>query len=219
MYDAVDVADIPADAAAAAAYNDRSYQTTYPALCRRFPHLLATGRLVSIAGNKTTIARIYDLEQGNPMTPADVPGAVRRAIAAGVYRPGPYGSAQTLAACEAELLTAGLHPSEYVLWLALWDGLSVIPHRDAAKQERSTGRYDVSVCLPGFFPPQHAATPHGTVRVELVHDLAGGGWDHQDLPGNPTWGPDEEYDEVAVGVCRGGQHAGQWRTVPLQQAR
>ena len=221
MYDAVTVDKIPLNAQAAAAYNDMNYAASYPQLCARFPGLHKLGRLVPIAVLAGTLARIYDLEPGNPMVPADVPDAIKRSRAAGIYRPGVYAEAPLLAECDAACQAAGLNRSEYVLWLADWDGVADVTGFDAAKQFRNAGPYDLSVCLPSFFPPLAAPakpkTPTGTAHVLLSHDFDNETWSHQDLAGAVHWGEDELYDEVAVGVCRGGPHAGVWRLRDLQR--
>ncbi|MGD0386298.1 MAG: hypothetical protein ABSB73_09195 [Solirubrobacteraceae bacterium] len=158
LYDAIDVDAIPADAQAAASYCDLDYAAGWPALLARFPQLAEQGRLVSIAGLASTRARIYDVEPGNPMAPADVPDAIKASIAAGIYRPGAYAPVALMADIRAALDASGLTRDQYVLWLADWDGVAALDDWDAAKQYRNAGAYDVSVCLPDFFAPL-APTP------------------------------------------------------------
>lgn len=215
MYDSTDPACIPPDAQAAAAYNDLRFAASWPALIARFPKLHEQGRLVSIAALASTRARIYDLEPGNPMTVAQLPGAVKASIAAGIYRPGVYASEPLLSECRAALLASGLKPDQFCCWVAKWDGVSQVPPGDAAKQLRDAGPYDVSVCDPDFFPPVADPPAHGVAHLMLSHDLASGGWTEHPLPGAVHWGPEEKWDSVEVQVCRGGERKGQWRLAPL----
>jgi hypothetical protein len=211
MFDSTDPGCIPGDAQAAAAYNDLRYAASWPALIARFPGPYEAGRLVSIAALPSTRARIYDLEPGNPMSVAQLPGAVKASIAAGIYRPGVYASEPLLSQCRAALLASGLQPDEFCCWLADWDGVSEIPPGDAAKQIRNAGPYDISVCDPDFFPPPPVPGPHGVAHVLLSLDLASGRWSEHALPGAVHWGEQEQWDSVEVQLCRGGQRRGEWR--------
>ena len=90
MFDSIDVAQIPADAVAAAGYTSGNWPT-FPELVSRFPHAL----LLSIAVNAGEDAEALDIEAGDA-TPADVGGWYARQRAKGATRPCLYGSASTM---------------------------------------------------------------------------------------------------------------------------
>jgi len=189
FFDAIDVYSIPANTEAAATYCDLAYAASWGHLCARFPHLLAIGRLVSIAALPSTRARILDIEEGNPGTPDDIVEFVKDGLAHGIYRPGPYGNGPVIVECRARLVAAGLHPGQFSCWLADWDGNSAIPAGCAAKQIRDAGPYDIDYATADFFPALPApANARGVAKFSGEVDLLTGHWTIKGEPGDFTPG-------------------------------
>jgi hypothetical protein len=118
MYDAVDIENIPADAAVVAGYVGGDYPT-FEQLAHQFPH----ARRISIAVNASEEADELDVENGDA-TPADAPGWIRRQP---LIRPSIYASLDTMPAVTAALHDAGVDRSECLLRVADWTGTPHIP--------------------------------------------------------------------------------------------
>jgi hypothetical protein len=157
LYDGIntDAAIIARDFPAAqmvAGYLDGAYQWT-AAEWGLFPHAQHVGIVVSASANA---GDVLDVETGDA-TPAQCAGWIAMRKQAGLWRPTIYCS---LAVVPAVRVGTGAYrlAVDYDLWVADWDGTATIPYPSAAaKQERNTSSYDVSVVYddlwPRRFPP------------------------------------------------------------------
>ena len=154
MYDSTEPRSIPADAQAVAGYVGGRWPT-YPEMIRRFPHALH----LSIAVNSTEDADCLDIETGDA-TPAKAPAWFRRQKARGSGLIVFYANLSTMPAVVAAMNAAGIHRSEYLLWVAYYDNIANVPGSFDAKQyfDKALGRnLDVSLCDEDFFG--HTQTP------------------------------------------------------------
>lgn len=154
MYDAVDAAQVPADAQMVAGYLE-GHWPSYNALVARFPH----ARHVSIAiAAHYDAGLVLDVETGDA-TPAQAPGWVLMRRKAGVD-PTVYCNTSTWPSVRKafrEQLVAEPH-----WWVAQYDGDPTIPAGAVAKQYRDPGPYDVSSVVaywPGVDPAPVKPTP------------------------------------------------------------
>lgn len=109
MFDSVSVAEIPANAIAAAGYVGGSWPTFENGeLRKRCPH----ARLVSIAVSGSHEAEELDVEPGDA-SPNDAPTFVRREHGNGVERPALYAAVSEMVDVLNALDQAGIHPDEY----------------------------------------------------------------------------------------------------------
>jgi hypothetical protein len=146
MYDAVTVANIPADAHAIAGYTDGLYRNVQE-IRRRFG-----GRMVfTISVSSTGFGDCLDVENGDA-TPAQAAVWVRERLRAGQWRPCIYASRSNMPAVWAELQHAGVQRDQVRLWVADWTGEPHIPAGYDACQYHggTTVPYDISLCNPGF---------------------------------------------------------------------
>jgi hypothetical protein len=143
MYDAVNVAAIPADAAIVAGYVDGNYQTV-PALQARFPQ--ATIVEITVTGRPGV--RVCDCETGD-LTPAQAAAWATAEISAG-RRPTIYCNLSTWPAARTLLADRA---GQVDWWVAEYDGDPAIPAGAVAKQYQSTD-YDISSTVDGW-PAAH----------------------------------------------------------------
>lgn len=156
MYDSVTVGEIPSNAVAVAGYVN-GYYATMPKLATAFPH----AKQLSVAVNVGADARCLDVERGDA-TPDQAPAWVKRQHARGITQPVVYtflAQAQTLV---STLDAAGIHRSQYKLWIAHWTyqphictpkcGYGLRVNADATQwSNKALGRnLDASKCSPGF---------------------------------------------------------------------
>lgn len=154
MLDSVDVDQIPTDAEAAAGYVNGAF-ANYSQIVLRTPH----AHHLSISVRASGDAECLDVETGDA-TPSEAPAWVRRRLARGVHTPVIYANASTMPAVRAALNGAGLHRSDYSLWVADFDGIAVVPAGFDAKQyeeHKANPHADFSICLEEFFGAAHPA--------------------------------------------------------------
>lgn len=151
MYDSVNPQALPAGGDAYAGYVDGAFND-FARIRERFPK----AHLLSITVFASVDADCLDIETGDA-TPDQAPSWVRRQHARGLAEPCLYANASTMPSVIAALDRAGIHRSEYRLWVAKYDGIAVIPAGFDAKQyeERRAQDIDVSVCAEDFFGPAH----------------------------------------------------------------
>ena len=198
MRDAVNGDNPPASSEAVAGYVDGIGQGSWARLLQRFPALARLGRVVSIAVYTTSVARIIDVEAGNPTTPDEAAAWVVKMIAHGIYRPGVYAPLSLMPEVKAALARTGLRRDQYVLWLADWvgetAGIAYLRLGYDAVQFQDAGSVDVSVCLPEFFAPGKPPVkppaqrrPEGVASASISMDVASGRWEVTPEPGKVTW--------------------------------
>jgi hypothetical protein len=193
MFDAITVADIPADATMVAGYIDGHY-ANLPEMQARFPH--ATVVSVTVTGGD---ADVLDIENGDA-TPQDAPGWIDAH---------PHGSLycdeSTWPAVQAAFGSRPLPP----IWVAAYDGDPTVPAYAVAKQYASNSAYDtssVSAYWPGVDPvptppeetmPLTAADASLVVKTLLNTPI----WEDGDSPDTRTVGQLLEYmDEHNTGL-------------------
>lgn len=228
MYDAITAPQVPLNPAkmpklgtvAVASYCDGDFASGWSNCMARFPTLAAIGWVVSIATRITTIARVMDIEPGNPVHAAQAPGWVRNMLAHKVYLPTLYADEADMPGVKAAMNASGIPRSEYGLWVANPTG---VIHADAgyeATQSPFEGNFDVSDCVERFLPPLPAPKPaarkpnaQGLVRVEGTLHVPSGQWDWKPLSGDVTWGTEEKDWCCVVGV---GNTSGHWKHKPTK---
>lgn len=145
MYDGITPSTLPPDGDIYASYIN-GHWPNYFQLSTLFP-----GKLyVSITVDPTVPADVYDCEPGNG-TPADVPGWVTLARAAG-YTPTVYCNYSTWGAVQAACFS--ITPPMY--WIASYDGDPTLYPGTVAKQYASYPGYDISSVVdywPGIDKP------------------------------------------------------------------
>ncbi len=155
MYDAVDIDNIPAGAAAVAGYVGGSWPT-YEPLVKRFPH----AHHVSIAVNASEDAHVLDIEKGDA-TPDQAPEWVHRQHQRGLKRPGLYIQASNLQMLVDLLESHNVKRENIVLWSAHQNGTPHICGPQCgmgikvtadATQYVNTGAVDKSLVMPSFWP-------------------------------------------------------------------
>ena len=121
MYDAVDTAQIPADAQAVGGYVDGNWQT-FPSLGTSWPH----AQHLSIAVSAADDADCLDIETGDA-TPADAAGWYERQKARGISRPCLYANASTMdSGVIPAMKAAGIDRAAVRLWSAHFTGTAHI---------------------------------------------------------------------------------------------
>jgi hypothetical protein len=224
MYDATDAGLIPLDSAnmptpgtvAVASYCDADFATGWIDCIHKYPTLAALGWVVSIASRTSTIARVLDIEPGNPATPGQAPGWVKAMISHGVFLPTIYADESEMPSIMAALEASGLHRSQYGLWLANPTGkLHTVPGFEATQSEFDKA-FDVSDCLPSFLPAIPAEHPsaraHGIANFEGSFNLDTGVMTVKGTPGKVTWGTESMQWEQKVSL---GNTDGRWQASPL----
>lgn len=116
MYDAIDVALIPANAKYAAGYVNGLWPT-YSQLQKKFPK----ATLLSIAVNATANAQCLDVETGDA-TIADVYSWLNRQLELKVFRPVIYIQASSVDRLMLTMNANGFKRSQYRLWSAHYAG-------------------------------------------------------------------------------------------------
>jgi hypothetical protein len=166
MFDSIDLAQIPAEAAAAAGYINGSW-ATWPTLKERLPH----AHLLSITVSASADADCLDVEKGDA-TPGQATGWIKRQVARGVHRPVIYANASTMPGVLQALTASGISRSSVRLWSAHYDGPHIcgpascrypgVPACDGTQWTSSAlGRnLDESLLLDDFF-----ATPEPPVTI------------------------------------------------------
>lgn len=188
MYDSINVANLPADAAAYAGYTSGKWPT-WDALKARFA---GKAHLVSIAIDAAEHALCLDIEQGDA-TNAQAAGWVKAEHARNVARPIVYTSASNVGALVAELAAAGVKRDQVRVWSAHYTHTAHIcapapggcgfPAADATQwtdQAHGVGgtQIDESLVAADFFPqpPPEPITyaavrlSDGVTRLVISHD-------------------------------------------------
>ena len=149
MADSVTVSDLPAGMDAYAGYAGGLFANER-LVVKRFPNALHK----SVAVNASENADILDIEAGDA-TPAQFPAWCARQKARGVKLPGAYANASTMPQVIAQATAA--HITDYVRWVAHFDGVAELEGDAQAKQYADHGpngeHYDRSVFDPSFFGP------------------------------------------------------------------
>jgi hypothetical protein len=147
MYDAVNVAAIPADATMVAGYLDGArIPSTLPALRARFPH----AQIVTIAVTAQQDAQVLDVEQGDAR-PDQVPDWLKRQRLAG-HDPTVYCSTAMWPSVKAACAVVGVAVPHW--WRAHYNGVAALEMGEIAHQY-ANGAYDTSVVAdywPGVDP-------------------------------------------------------------------
>lgn len=123
MYDSVDVAQIPADAAAVAGYVDGEWPT-YNELVKKFHN----SQKLSIAVFASDNAECLDVEKGDA-TPDQAPAWVKRQLDRGVSRPAVYSDVSDMPEVLALLADAGIARGDVRVFTAHY---TYIEHRCTA---------------------------------------------------------------------------------------
>lgn len=159
MYDAVDVAAIPADAQIVAGYVDGNWPT-YAELVKAFP----SAQAVSITVKGAAGARVGDCETGD-LTPQTAAGWAKSELAAG-RRPTIYYARSNAAAVSAALQNQGVAIADVDFWVADWTGSEHLVAGSVATQwadpPSSGGNYDISETdgtWPALEPPAPEPVP------------------------------------------------------------
>lgn len=195
MYDATTasnvtrLAAVQAGTAAAAGYCDANFASVWIEMIHTLPVLSAKQWVCSIGTRAGTICRIFDVEPGNPLTPAEAAVEVKKMVVKGVYRPGVYTMGSLMPSVRSALKSSGLKRGQYTLWLAdptgvrptaQWlrdNDLDAMQYGWSSKGQAPAGT-DVSAVLPDFFPepkPKPAPKPtHDTgTAVAEIHYKTG----------------------------------------------
>jgi hypothetical protein len=175
MYDAVDVAAIPAGASIVAGYVDGNWPT-YDAVVAAFPD----AQHVSITVKGAPGARVADCETGD-LTPQLAAGWARSEIEAG-RRPTIYYARSNAPAVSAALAAVEVAVAELDFWVADWTGSAHLVAGSVATQwadpPSSGGNYDISetdgtwpgVSVPPAPEPAPVPAPSPTVVPEFQGD-------------------------------------------------
>lgn len=164
LYDAVNAANIPANAGYVAYYTDGRFANG-TAIKARFPHAIYLS--ITVFGG---IADCCDCEQGD-LTVAHAEAWVAQRLAAGAYRPCVYSN---LDRWQNQGLEAGLakYGNRIRRWVAHFDDIGQIPSGFDAKQYSTNPAVDVSVCLPNFFDPRPLPKPPAPPSPDTPYDQA-----------------------------------------------
>jgi hypothetical protein len=175
MYDAVDVAAIPAGAQIVAGYVDGNWPT-YTEVVKAFPN----AQTVSITVKGAPGARVADCESGD-LTPQSAAGWAKAEIAAG-RRPTIYYSRANAAAVSAALQNTGVAISEVDFWVADWTGSEHLVAGSVATQwadpPSSGGNYDISETVeswPTVPTPEPGPVPNPAPAPAPPYDEEPGG--------------------------------------------
>jgi hypothetical protein len=150
MYDTVTLDAVPNAPHAVACYRNGKYANETEAR-KRFPH----ARILPISVAGIIPCEAYDVETGD-YRPDQCAELYTVARANGLTRPCFYANLSTMPAIKQSLSHVVKDPKEVRLWVAIWDGTTVIPHGYDAKQftDRALGRnLDESICVDDFFTP------------------------------------------------------------------
>ena len=182
LYDAVDVAAIPANATIVGAYVDGAWPT---AKSPEIAAMRARGvTIVTISVNGSTLdADVIDIEPGNISIPAGVDWCAKN-LARG-KRPTIYASRSWIPQIQDALRAHGIAPSSVDYWVADWTGTPHLVPGSVATQyanpPTSGGNYDVSM-TNGSWPtsspaPAPAPSPDRTcpVNLRVLHSGMTGG--------------------------------------------
>lgn len=183
MYDAVtpgaviNVAAVKAGTAAVAGYCDANFAQDWITMVHDLPTLSKKQWILSIGTRNGTVCRLFDLEPGNPLDPAQLAANVVAMVKRGVYRPGGYADGNDMPAVREALGRTGLKRQQYTLLLAnptgvrptaaqlIAQGLDGIQYAWASKGQAPAGT-DVSCVLDDFFPPADPPKP----KPKPTHD-------------------------------------------------
>lgn len=161
MYDAVTLANIPAEATMIAPYVDGRYANIDEAR-RRFPHAELVP--ITVFGGHT-VADVVDCEKGDA-TPPQAAAWAKWRHDAGAH-PTIYCNTSTRPAVIAECHKLGLALGrDFEIWEAHYDGVSTIPTGDAAKQYLGDYHgYDKSSVVAYWRGVDPVAPPHPVAHV------------------------------------------------------
>jgi hypothetical protein len=181
MYDAVEVENIPNGPHAVAGYVNGNF-VTVPELRKRFPH----ARILEISVGGDVPAHCYDVERGDYHAD-ECARLFKIAKEAGIWRPCFYADLSTMPAVKASLAEVVTSQEEVRLWVAAWDGVSIVPHGYDAKQftDKALGRsLDESILRDDFFGPVKPAPRDQALRAVVTVDPDSNTWtvEHE----NPT---------------------------------
>ena len=159
MYDAVDVAAIPADAEIVAGYVDGNWPT-FDALVKAFPNARHVSITVGATGGAG--AMVADCETGD-FSPDGAAHWAKGEIDAG-RRPCVYYSRSNAAAVSAALSRAGVPTNAVDYWVADWTGAAHVVPGSVATQWASPatgsgGNFDISETVGTWPPPVHVPSP------------------------------------------------------------
>jgi hypothetical protein len=230
QYDATDAAKLAGvvkDSAANVAVASYTYWPGGWLSCvQAFPKLAAAQRVVSIAKDLGSVARIMDFEPGNPCctgagtledAKAIVAWMVSMRVAHGVYRPGCYADRTRMPLVQQAMIELAVTRDDYVLWIALLDGSETEGEQylaegfDAA-QITDEGAYDVSLAKPMVYPPLPPPAPAplkpperatGHAQAALGVNFKDGAWTiagSHVLTNRPRWGTEPVRWMAKVGV-------------------
>jgi hypothetical protein len=161
MFDAVDVAAIPADAEIVAGYVDGNWPT-FDALVKAFPN----AECVSITVTGKPGARVADCETGD-LTPQTAAGWAHSEIAAG-RRPCIYYARSNASTLTAALNASGVAIGDVDFWVADWTGQPHLIAGSVATQyadpTTSGGNYDLSETVAGW--PVASSSPPAPPQPE-----------------------------------------------------
>lgn len=172
MYDSVTLDKVPANPHAVACYVNGRYANEAEAR-KRFPH----ARILTISVEGQVPSQCYDIENGDYHT--DQAGELFKiAQHEGIWRPCFYADLSNMPAVRASLNEVIKARDEVRLWVAAYDGLSIIPAGYDAHQFTCTalGRnLDESICESTFFkatakPPTVEPAPDKTATVTVEYN-------------------------------------------------
>lgn len=192
MYDAVNLANIPADATAVAGYVNGRWPT-YAELAKRWPN----AKYVSIAVTAEADADCLDIERFDA-TPAQAPAWVRRQLARGVKKPIVYCAVSDAKTVLSVLTLSGIKRSQIRLWTAHYTkvahrcdkscGFGMPTVADATQfTDTALGRsLDESLCSVAFLDPEWLSARRRLLRAWVLAQRAKGAtwaW----LKSQPEW--------------------------------
>lgn len=173
MYDSVTVSTVPHDARAVAGYVDGRYRSFDPLVHLFYPRAHCIS--ITVLGGT---AEVLDVEPGD-VRPQHAAGWVKRMLALGHWRPCIYASLSTMPEVIANLNAAGLHRTQYRLWVADWTGVPHIPAGYDACQytDRAMGRnLDASLCADSFWktaPPAKKPVKPRKPHPKVIGSVSG----------------------------------------------
>lgn len=173
MYDSTEPNQVPNHPHAVAYYVDGHFGViTHEEARARWPH----ARLLPISTGSGVACECYDIERGDYKS-SDAPHLFEVATKDGLERPCFYANLSTMPAVIEALHTAGIPRDRIRLWVASWDGVSVIPGGYDAKQftDKALERnLDESICKDNFFAP--LVIPDKVLRANIAYDENTGRW-------------------------------------------
>ena len=189
MLDSITPGNLPPGADAYAGYADGRF-ANIAGIKGRFP----AARVLTIAVFASSDADAADCETGD-MTPAEVPGWVRRQLARGVHRPVVYSSVSQMPTVLAALTAAGITRAQVRLWSAHYGaGKHICGGMDGTQwtdQAPGTGGtlVDESVLLDDFFTTE---APMAITAADLTA-IAKAVWTTDGLIANPNGNPSNPF--------------------------